>query len=256
MSGGAIFPVAAGHYRYSDYDDLNGARETIAARFARRGRCHILDAGTGAGGFACALAAVNPGANVLGVDKVNQYLPAAQARSKAANLTNCSFQSIDLLQSHAPPRFDVVATFLATCDLLRFSTLTELMDALTRPLKPGGELVLAEAYPELADSSEEHLGFDLNRSLGYRYAGVADVTTELASRGFEPVDSAFLRTGRRPITSSFLHSYLVDEARFCELDGSPLVNIERLHKEYTPLLLAGHGAEIDSHILMLRFREC
>jgi SAM-dependent methyltransferase len=256
LSAAGISTWNEGGYLFADYDNLGGVRERVARRTATVGQRSILDVGTGAGAFACALAVANPEASVLGLDLVAEYLPAAEARRSAARLANCSFSAGDVLEPNTiKGQYDLVATFLSCCDLLRFAAPKEVLDTLADLVRSGGELLLTEAFPELAQGDRQVLGFEINQALGYRYVGVDELTAHLERRGFELVDSMLLQTGRPTIPLSDLGAFITDEVAFCRLDGSPAADAAGLLAEYQRKASTLTGVEVDAQVLMLRCRK-
>lgn len=252
VSGGG----AGRGYDRAEFDDLNGVRDRIARGLSGASPRHILDVGTGGGGFAVALGSRFPSAKVLGVDHVREYLPAAANRARTARTANCTFQQVDILAPASQlGRFGAVATFLALCDLLRFAPLADVFSRLDEFVEQGGLLWLSEAFPELAVSRGEALGFELNRGLGYVYTTVAELVELAESKDFCLLNQTLHRMDRRPFSDLGLAAYINDEIAFCTLDGSKLPDADQLIKEFTRYNTAEEPLRVDVQVLTLEFRR-
>lgn len=243
-----------GRFPETVYDDLSGVRERVASRIDWKPKGLILDAGTGAGTFAFELAARFPTSNVLGVDRVPEYLACAEERRKGSGLTNASFQCADIGGCGAllARRFGLVATFLGLSDLLRLLRLSDALEALLACLSPtGGELVLVESFPELAASPQEEEGFSLNQDLGYVYSSERDILRILAEHSFEVKDRELFLTHRPPLEATGLRQYIQMEAGYCALDGSPEVDPGEIYECYRESASREQGLLVDQHVLML-----
>jgi flavin reductase (DIM6/NTAB) family NADH-FMN oxidoreductase RutF/ubiquinone/menaquinone biosynthesis C-methylase UbiE len=165
---------------------------------ARDARC--LDIGCGAGRLARELG--SRAREVIGVDVSARMLERAEARARAALLSNVSFQEA---RAEALP-FEGGAFDLVTASNL-LTTLTEPIVALkeaARVLRPGGRLALLEPTPDMTHAGITALlknhghGPFMARALlswagaveSHRSYDEAKMEAELRSAGFTPVTSA------------------------------------------------------------------
>ena len=139
----------------------------------------ILDVGFGSGILALAAAALNPAAEVLGVDNDSTVLAVAEDNAALNGLTvGFSLRTLDQL---APP-FRLIAANLTLAPLL------ELAPGLSRLSGPGGRLILSGLLNSQADEAAqayEALGFTLESRLS-REEWAALVLTRGAAPGPRP----------------------------------------------------------------------
>lgn len=112
----------------------------------------VLDVGSGAGDVALLLAeVVGPEGTVIGVDRNPQILEVAQARIRAAGLTNVSFLAGDIGQVALDRQFDAI---VGRCVLFFLPDPVPVLRQLVRHLRPGGSVAFQEpgnaAHPPAA----------------------------------------------------------------------------------------------------------
>ena len=244
-------PAAVEHRQWADFVDLGGVRRRIARRVAGLPCTDAVDFGTGNGLFALAVAREAPRVRVLGIDVVDEYLADATARAHRVGLYDrCAFVRRDALQNWpGEPRFDLGTTFLTLCDLLKFRPLDEVLQALAAPIVDGGWLLMCEAYPELATSPRERLGFRVNAALGYTYVPMQALVEGLRGLGFEVMDPAPFDTHRPALAPADVPGYLADEAHYCKLDASPVPDVGGIRQRFHAEIQRLDGIEIDCRIV-------
>jgi ribosomal protein L11 methyltransferase len=122
----------------------------------------ILDLGFGSGILALAAAALNPAAEVYGLDNDPDTLEVAEANAALNGLAGRVDFSLRPLDQLAPP-FDLIVANLTLAPLL------ELAPALAALSGPGGRLILSgllESQAPEAASAYEALGLGLEQQLG------------------------------------------------------------------------------------------
>jgi len=102
----------------------------------------LIELGCGPGFYSCGLAKRFPQISVLGVDRSPSQLSWAREKRNSLGLTNCRFQSDNVLElSHADGTFDVlIASRLFTVLPNRRRAVAEMF----RVLRPGGRCFIAE----------------------------------------------------------------------------------------------------------------
>lgn len=116
------------------FDDMH--RHLSLAKSAR-----VLDAGSGSGAYARAIARNDPTANVIGVDINPSYVAYSTARATQEGLTNLTFQIGDL---RAMPFKDATFDVIWTRYVLYFLPEPErALAEFRRGLRPGGRVVIA-----------------------------------------------------------------------------------------------------------------
>ena len=117
----------------------------------------VLEAGCGVGAQTVALATRSPGAKILSVDISAESLAAARGRTRAAGITNVTFQQADL---HALPSSPESFDHVFVCFVLEHLTRPgQALAALKRLIKPGGTITVIEGdhgstyfHPESSDA--------------------------------------------------------------------------------------------------------
>jgi ubiquinone/menaquinone biosynthesis C-methylase UbiE len=104
----------------------------------------VLDLGCGDG--TTAIPAAQRGATVLGVDIARNLVEAGNARSKAAGLTNCTFQEGDATDLHELPdgAFDLVISIFGA---MFAPKPLEVAKEMVRVTRPGGKIVMGNWIP-------------------------------------------------------------------------------------------------------------
>ena len=102
----------------------------------------MIELGCGPGFYSCGFGARFPELSVLGVDQSTRQLDWAKTKARKLGLTNCRFESDDVLNlSHAAETFDVVIAARL------FTVLPDQERAIAemhRVLRPGGRCLIAE----------------------------------------------------------------------------------------------------------------
>jgi ubiquinone/menaquinone biosynthesis C-methylase UbiE len=142
----------------------------------------VLDAGCGVGGCAVWLAQ-NIGCEVLGIDINPNFIHIAQNEVKKRNLDRLvSFQEMDFCRtSFNENAFDVVWAVESSCHA---KNKLALLREMNRVLKPGGRIIIADAY-KTRESSE--LDKDLTGWAVPNIPSVAEFTGYLKKAGFTHV---------------------------------------------------------------------
>ncbi len=102
----------------------------------------LIELGCGPGFYSCRLAQRYPQISVIGVDRSEKQLDWARGRARKANINNCRFQRVNVLQiPYSENHFDaLVVARLFTVLAERERALAEMY----RVLQPGGRCLVAE----------------------------------------------------------------------------------------------------------------
>ena len=145
-----------------DVDELLAVLDPIGLSAGSR----VLDLGCGKGAVALALARRH-GCRVLGIDGLPAFVEHARERAREASLAGlCTFLCEDLRATLARPHGDGPADLALLVGVGRpFGTLEDTILALRNAVRPGGHLLVDDAF--LADgvpSLEEHPGYADHRA--------------------------------------------------------------------------------------------
>lgn len=240
------------YFYYERYKHLGGVRSKIAREYGLV-KGNILDLGTGDGFFAMALAKKLKIGEIIGIDRIEKWSKEARENIEAEGLSQkCKSFPIDFWENEFPDNsFDMVATFLAICNLAR--TQKELDKAVVefnRILKPGGILLLAEATVEDAENESQKLGFAVQKSLGYHYFSKETIFNSLVKNGFDIPTVHFHKTRSIAFSPEEFKKYLQDEADMGQIDHTVSTGWQRLYRKYHRSVLK-HDIEFDAKITVL-----
>jgi SAM-dependent methyltransferase len=153
----------------------------------------VLEAGCGNGGQTLTIARNSPGARIVSVDISAESLAEAEARAKAAGLSNVEFRRGDIVSlPFAPASFDHVFVCFVLEHLARP---VEALEALGMLLRPGGKLTVIEGdhgsayfYPDSeAARSAISCQIELQRAAGGNALIGRELYPLLRRAGFEGV---------------------------------------------------------------------
>ncbi|MBD2607445.1 class I SAM-dependent methyltransferase [Scytonema hofmannii FACHB-248] len=242
-----------GSYQYSQYEELGNVRDRIAQDLKYKAGSQVLDVGTGNGLFTFALARAVPNVQILGLDIVKGTVRDAVRRSIANNLADtCKFACNNFLRVRLPENyFDTITFFLSLSDLLRWTTLEEILQRVSVLLNDSGKLVICEGFPEDAENDQQLLGFALNDALGYRNCSKHKIITALEDMGMAVDSISTYHTGRPSLNSFGVQDFIKDECFFCTLDGSFVPPWEEIWQEFEPFVNSLGSIEIDAQISVI-----
>jgi ubiquinone/menaquinone biosynthesis C-methylase UbiE len=144
------FGAAAADYATNSYHAAGQDLRMLTAAAALTGSENVLDAGTGAGHTALALAP--QAAQVTGIDITEEMLAEARALARSRGLANVRFETADASALPFPAAsFDVVTNRQSAH---HYEDVGRAVDETRRVLKPGGRFFLIDTV------SPEHAGLD------------------------------------------------------------------------------------------------
>jgi SAM-dependent methyltransferase len=168
---------------YNQVTDLC-QRRALLPHLERHRRGRALDVGCGIGRWSLRLAA--QGMDVTGIDLSEYMVGQAQRKALAAGL-ECRFLASNVQSLSLTDRYDLVLSVTVLQHVVDPAAAQSALRDLARLLAPGGELILLEAAPSLAEARCDSPIFSARTAAWYREALAAAGLELVAVRGCDPL---------------------------------------------------------------------